>query len=111
MHLSRYRARRPSAVLRRIAVGIVTAALLLGSGVATAADSEFTPNPDPHAPPSSRPAAGPESLTQAGNRPVSGKNPSAGPTFKQDASKVWQVDRTMAVLRNTVTDADGTRQT
>ncbi|MGI5171093.1 hypothetical protein ACQEU3_42750 [Spirillospora sp. CA-253888] len=83
------------------------AALLLGSGAATAAPlSGFTPNPDPTAPPSARPAAGSEAMTRGGSRPVSGKNPQAGPPFTQ-VSGVWQVNTSMAVLRNTVTDADG----
>ncbi|MFG7942610.1 hypothetical protein [Streptomyces cacaoi] len=42
----------------------------------------------------------------AGHRPVSGKNPSAGPSFTKE-SGVWNVVSTTAVLRNTVTDADG----
>ncbi|QKW51491.1 hypothetical protein [Streptomyces buecherae] len=75
--------------------------------MASAAGDALTTKPSPDAPPSATPAAGPESLTLAGNRPVSGKNLSAGPQWEQDASKVWQVDRTMAVLKNTVTDADG----
>ncbi len=41
----------------------------------------------------------------AGNRPVSGKNPQAGPAWTQ-VSGVWQVNTTETVLRNTVTDKD-----
>ncbi|MEV0982602.1 hypothetical protein [Streptomyces sp. NPDC049915] len=37
---------------------------------------------------------------------MSGKTPQAGPTFTQ-ANGVWNVNTSMAVLRNTVTDADG----
>ncbi|GAA1143717.1 hypothetical protein [Streptomyces javensis] len=67
----------------------------------------FIPNPDPDGAPSARPAAGPERAgLVAASRPVSGKNPQAGPTFTQ-TSGVWNVDRTTTVLRNTVTDADG----
>ncbi|MFF9899135.1 hypothetical protein [Streptomyces longispororuber] len=81
-------------------------ALLVGSGVAAAApDPGSTPSPDPNAAPSSRPAAGPEKERQAGHRPESGKNPQAGPSFKQKDG-VWQVDSTETVLRNTVTDKD-----
>ncbi|MGE6737064.1 hypothetical protein, partial [Streptomyces sp. NPDC059900] len=63
------------------------------------------PNPDPTAAPSSRPAAGPEKNVRAGNRPVSGKNPQAGPSTSQ-AGGVWQVSSTETVLSNTVTDKD-----
>ncbi|GGX98438.1 hypothetical protein [Streptomyces anandii] len=87
------------------------ALLLLGAGVATAtaaeAGSGFHRNLDPNAAPSSRPAAGPErEATAAASRPVSGKNPSAGPG-KKDASGVWQVTTPRVKLSNTVTDADG----
>lgn len=93
-------------ILTRIAMG-AAAALLLGSGVATAApEAAFIPNTDPDSAPSSRPAAGPEKNIRAGSRPVSGKTPKAGPTFT-DVSGVWQVNTTEAVLRNTVTDPDG----
>ncbi|MFF9131537.1 hypothetical protein ACF1AY_38635 [Streptomyces sp. NPDC014776] len=37
---------------------------------------------------------------------MSGKTPQAGPTFTQ-TNGVWSVNTSMAVLRNTVTDADG----
>ncbi len=106
--MSHYGKRRRTAVFRRIAVCVAATALMLGSGVATAADNDVAPTSDPNAAPAATPAAGPELHARAaGSRPVSGKNPSAGPTFKQDANKVWQVDRSMAVLRNTVTDPDG----
>ncbi|WP_141753827.1 hypothetical protein [Streptomyces luteocolor] len=65
----------------------------------------FTPNPDPSASPSSRPAAGPEKSVRAGNRPVSGKKPEAGPSSGQ-VGGVWQVSSTETVLSNTVTDKD-----
>ncbi|CAM5543654.1 hypothetical protein [Streptomyces californicus] len=85
---------------------LVAAALFLGSGIATAApEPDSPPPPRPNAAPSSRPAAGPESNVLAGNRPVSGKNPQAGPTWTQ-VSGVWQVNTTETVLRNTVTDKD-----
>ncbi|MDX3698065.1 hypothetical protein PV726_49625 [Streptomyces europaeiscabiei] len=53
-------------------------------------------------------AAGPQDLTAvtASERPVSGKNPSAGPKFAKSGT-VWRVITPQAVLRNTVTDADG----
>ncbi|MFE7835075.1 hypothetical protein ACFU53_03065 [Streptomyces sp. NPDC057474] len=75
--------------------------------MATAADSgDGTPDWD-YAP-SSRPAAGPETLTLANsNRPVSGKNLEAGQPFTKDSAGVWQANRTNVTLRNTVTDADG----
>ncbi|WP_427164094.1 hypothetical protein ACQF4J_00125 [Streptomyces sp. C1-1] len=61
-------------------------------------------------PPSATPAAGPElhgeALAAAGGRPVSGKNPEAGPAWKK-VGDTWQVDRTTVTLRNTVTDPDG----
>ncbi|WP_158710284.1 hypothetical protein [Streptomyces sp. NRRL F-5126] len=75
---------------------------------ATAADGGgFDRNQNPYAAPSTRPAAGPamKSLAAA-SRPVSGKNPSAGPG-KKDASGVWQVSTPEVKLSNTVTDADG----
>lgn len=74
--------------------------------MATAADSgDGTPDWD-YAP-SSRPAAGPESLAKANNnRPVSGKNQKAGPPSTKDSAGVWQVNRTNVTLSNTVTDAD-----
>ncbi|MEU7576725.1 hypothetical protein AB0B50_03880 [Streptomyces sp. NPDC041068] len=57
--------------------------------------------------PSSRPAAGPESLARANNnRPVSGKDLKAGPPSTKDSAGVWQVNRTTVTLSNTVTDAD-----
>ncbi|MFE6778258.1 hypothetical protein [Streptomyces sp. NPDC057702] len=65
---------------------------------------------DPNAPPSSRPAAGPERENRAGHRPESGKNPQAGPNSTQ-VGGVWQVDRTTAKLSNTVTDRDGDKAT
>ncbi|MEW2051889.1 hypothetical protein [Streptomyces sp. NPDC005476] len=61
-------------------------------------------------PPSATPAAGPElqgdALAAAGGRPVSGKNPEAGPAWKK-VGDAWQVDRTTVTLHNTVTDPDG----
>ena len=74
--------------------------------MATAADSgDGTPAWD-YAP-SSRPAAGPESLARANDhRPVSGKNLKAGPPSTKDPAGVWQVNRTNVTLSNTVTDAD-----
>ncbi|MFI0372646.1 hypothetical protein ACH35V_32695 [Actinomadura sp. 1N219] len=75
--------------------------------MATAAPgSGLTPVPVPGTAPSDRPAAGPENEAAGGSRPVSGKNPQAGPTFTQ-TDGVWQVNTSMTVLRNTVTDADG----
>ncbi|MFF1490095.1 hypothetical protein ACIGZH_16880 [Streptomyces sp. NPDC058319] len=76
---------------------------------ATAADGGgFVRNPDPNAAPSSRPAAGPalKATAAAASRPVSGKDPSAGPG-KKDASGVWQVSTPKVKLSNTVTNADG----
>ncbi|WP_327323426.1 hypothetical protein OG735_13560 [Streptomyces sp. NBC_01210] len=103
-------------ILSRIAIGtaLLTAApLAVVSGAAaqdiqpTASGTHFTSNPDPNGAPSARPAAGPEKATlAAASRPVSGKNPQAGPTFTQ-VSGVWNVNTSMAVLRNSVTDADG----
>ncbi|MFD5557657.1 hypothetical protein ACFWIA_27925 [Streptomyces sp. NPDC127068] len=75
--------------------------------MASAADGNLVSSPKSDRQPSATPAAGPASLAMAGNRPVSGKNLAAGPQWKQDVNKVWQVDRTRAVLRNTVTDPDG----
>ncbi|WP_046734296.1 hypothetical protein [Streptomyces humi] len=54
-------------------------------------------------------AAGPQNLAAiaaGGARPVSGKAPSAGPKFSKSGT-VWRVIAPEAVLRNTVTDADG----
>ncbi|MEV7004150.1 hypothetical protein AB0N62_41935 [Streptomyces sp. NPDC093982] len=91
--------------LYRITTAVTAAALLLGTGVASAADAP-APNGDGNYAPASRPAAGPEKGTRAGGRPASGSKPEAGPTWKQSGS-VWQVDRTVAQLRNSVTDPDG----
>ncbi|WP_344287765.1 hypothetical protein [Streptomyces synnematoformans] len=101
---------RPVYALRCVAIGVITVALLLGTGEATAADSETTPDTDISATPSDSPAAGPEVARANNSRPVSGRNPSAGPPFTQ-TNEVWQVDRTTVVLRNKVTDADGDRST
>ncbi|MEU2246647.1 hypothetical protein [Streptomyces sp. NPDC019224] len=85
------------------------AILLMGSGNIAVADTGDS-NPNWDYAPSSRPAAGPESVTRAAaanaNRPVSGKNQKAGPGTK-DSAGVWQVNRTTPTLSNTVTDADG----
>ncbi|MEU5403578.1 hypothetical protein ABZ348_30295 [Streptomyces sp. NPDC005963] len=94
--------RRSTFVLRILAAG-AAAGLLVGAGTARATD--FTPSPSPKSAPSARPAAGPENTAAAGNRPVSGKNPQAGPAWTQVAG-VWQVNTTETVLRNTVTDKD-----
>jgi hypothetical protein len=54
-------------------------------------------------------AAGPQDLSAiaaGGERPVSGKSPSAGPKFSKSGT-VWRVITPQVVLRNTVTDADG----
>ncbi|MCZ4509889.1 hypothetical protein O3Q52_17120 [Streptomyces sp. ActVer] len=54
-------------------------------------------------------AAGPQDLgaiAAGGERPVSGRNPSAGPKFSKSGT-VWRVISPQVVLRNTVTDADG----
>ncbi|MFD5747462.1 hypothetical protein [Streptomyces sp. NPDC127033] len=54
-------------------------------------------------------AAGPQDLTAlaaGGERPVSGRSPSAGPKFTKSGT-VWQVITPDVVLRNTVTDPDG----
>jgi hypothetical protein len=89
--------------LRRLAAGAALA-LLVGAGTSYAAD--FHPSPGIGTAPSARPAAGPENTAAAGGRPVSGKNPSAGPQFtKKDG--VWSVVTSRVVLRNTVTDPDG----
>ncbi|WP_406301129.1 hypothetical protein OHA61_00430 [Streptomyces sp. NBC_00885] len=93
--------------LRHVAAGAVLALL---AGVGTASAAGFTPSPTPSAPPASRPAAGPEDATAAGSRPVSGKNPSAGPQFKKSGS-TWRVITPETVLSNTVTDADGDKST
>ncbi|MER7666805.1 hypothetical protein [Streptomyces sp. NPDC096193] len=45
-------------------------------------------------------------IAAGGERPVSGKTPSAGPKFAK-AGTVWRVITPQVVLRNTVTDADG----
>lgn len=94
----------------------------MGSGVATAAETGTTADPGsaqrtapgstaPDYAPSAVPAAGPEKNARAGGRPVSGKNPEAGPPFKQDGAKVWQVDNMTPTLRNTVTDPDKDKST
>ncbi|MFG3064835.1 hypothetical protein ACGFYM_40800 [Streptomyces sp. NPDC048231] len=46
----------------------------------------------------------------AGSRPVSGTAPSAGPRFTKSGTQ-WRVIAPEAVLRNTVTDADGDKST
>ncbi|MER7111907.1 hypothetical protein [Streptomyces sp. NPDC000229] len=54
-------------------------------------------------------AAGPQDLAAiaaGGDRPVSGKTPSAGPKFAKSGT-FWRVITPHVVLRNTVTDADG----
>ncbi|WP_330358391.1 hypothetical protein [Streptomyces chartreusis] len=54
-------------------------------------------------------AAGPQDLAAiaaGGQRPVSGRSPSAGPKFSKSGT-VWKVITPDVVLRNTVTDADG----
>ncbi|MEW2085499.1 hypothetical protein [Streptomyces sp. NPDC005283] len=89
--------------LRNVAAGAVLA-LLAGIGTATAADSA----PSPSYSPASLAAAGPEHLAAGGQRPASGKNPSAGPQFVKSGS-TWNVITTDVVLRNTVTDPDGDR--
>ncbi|MCN9240702.1 hypothetical protein NGF19_07810 [Streptomyces sp. RY43-2] len=86
-------------------------AVPLNTEAATASHAAFTPNPDPNAAPSARPAAGPEKTTlAAASRPVSGKNPSAGPQFVKSGS-TWNVVSPDVVLQNTVTDADGNKST
>ncbi|MFJ8469867.1 hypothetical protein [Streptomyces swartbergensis] len=58
-------------------------------------------------------AAGPQDLgaiAAGGQRPVSGKAPSAGPKFTKSGS-VWRVISPDVVLGNTVTDADGDTST
>ncbi|MFJ6573349.1 hypothetical protein ACIQNU_38650 [Streptomyces sp. NPDC091292] len=95
-----------AALLTVVPLGVVGGAAAQDARPAASKD-RFTPNPDPNGAPSARPAAGPEKTgLAAASRPVSGKNPQAGPTFTQ-TSGVWNVNTTMAVLRNTVTDADG----
>ncbi|NVK80238.1 hypothetical protein HG542_21610 [Streptomyces morookaense] len=89
--------------LRRLAVGAVLA-VLVGGGTASA--TGLPPGPSPSAAPASRPAAGPENAAAAGARPVSGKNPAAGPQYTKSGS-TWRVITPETVLRNTVTDADG----
>lgn len=69
---------------------------MLVAGVPTAASASV--KPDPLAAPSAQPAAG--------SRPVSGRNPSAGPQFKKSGT-TWRVIAPEVILRNTVTDADG----
>ncbi|MGW6458689.1 hypothetical protein ACWF94_22705 [Streptomyces sp. NPDC055078] len=90
--------------LRALAAAAAVA-LLVGAGTASASD--FIPSDSPTAAPSARPAAGPEGEA-AGARPVSGRNPSAGPQFTKSGS-TWQVIAPETILRNTVTDADGDR--
>ncbi|MDG4859630.1 hypothetical protein P8605_15965 [Streptomyces sp. T-3] len=107
--------------LQRITIPAVTAAVLLGTGVATAAELTAPPaadtaagtvsNTDPNYAPSAVSAAGVEKGTRAGSRPQSGSTPKAGPTFTQGTDKVWDVNTTQAALRNTVTDADGEKST
>ncbi|WP_406361224.1 hypothetical protein [Streptomyces sp. NBC_01579] len=46
----------------------------------------------------------------AGSRPVSGTAPSAGPRFTKSGTQ-WRVVAPEAVLRNTVSDADGDKST
>jgi len=88
----------------RVAAGAASA-LLVGMGTAAAAPvpaSEWGVSPAVLA------AAGPENLAAvaAGQRPVSGKNLSAGPKFSKSGT-VWRVVAPEVVLRNTVTDPDG----
>ncbi|WP_234384837.1 hypothetical protein [Streptomyces sp. MMG1121] len=95
---------------------VVGAVLLTLAGVMPAFAETAATKPNPAGrldlPPSATPAAGPELQGKAlaavggGGRPVSGKNPEAGPTWERVGGK-WQVDRTTVTLRNTVTDPDG----
>ncbi|MCX4742198.1 hypothetical protein [Streptomyces antibioticus] len=75
-------------------------------GTATAAPTP--PAPGLGASPAELAAAGPQDLSAiaAASRPVSGTTPSAGPKFSKSGT-VWRVIAPEAVLRNTVTDADG----
>lgn len=88
----------------------VTAALLLGSGMAAAAPvPDHTSDPGPNYAPSSRPAAGVEKTLRANtHRPESGKDPAAGPAWKQvdGGLKTWSAETTKVQLRNKVTDKD-----
>ncbi|WP_458248273.1 hypothetical protein [Streptomyces sp. MAI_2237] len=83
--------------------------LALLTGVGTAAAAPTPPAPGLGASPAAVAAAGPQDLAAiaaGGERPVSGKTPSAGPKFSKTGT-VWRVITPEAVLRNTVTDADG----
>lgn len=85
------------------------AVLALLTGVGTAAAAPTPPAPGLEASPATVAAAGPQNLgaiAAGGERPVSGKTPSAGPKFSK-AGTVWRVITPEVVLRNTVTDADG----
>lgn len=91
---------------RHVAAG---AALVLLTGVGTAAAAPAPPAPGLEDSPAEVAAAGPQdvaALAAGGARPVSGKNPSAGPKFSKSGT-VWRVITPRVVLRNTVTDADG----
>ncbi|WP_328884170.1 hypothetical protein [Streptomyces sp. NBC_00299] len=75
----------------------------------TAAAAPAPPAPERGASPAALAAAGPQDLSAVaagGERPVSGRAPSAGPKFSKSGS-VWRVITPDVVLRNTVTDADG----
>lgn len=94
-----------TSVWRHVAAG-ATLALLVGMGTAVASTP---PAPGLQASPAAVAAAGPQDLAAAaagGERPVSGKTPSAGPKFAKSGT-VWRVITPEVVLRNTVTDADG----
>ncbi|GAA2558146.1 hypothetical protein GCM10010423_69950 [Streptomyces levis] len=86
-----------------MAVGAVFA-VVAGVAPASAAGS------DPLAAPPK--VHGPEAQVSimAGSRPVSGSAPSAGPKFTKSGTQ-WRVIAPEAVLRNTVTDADGDKST
>ncbi|WP_421111116.1 hypothetical protein [Streptomyces sp. NEAU-S77] len=91
---------------RHVAAG---AALALLAGMGAAAAAPAPPAPGVGDSPAEVAAAGPQDLAviaAGGQRPVSGKTPSAGPKFAKSGS-VWQVITPEVVLRNTVTDADG----
>ncbi|MCF3132410.1 hypothetical protein [Streptomyces olivochromogenes] len=95
----------------RAALGAVLLAVVpfaaAGTASATSTTAAASSDLDPNAPPSSRPAAGPERAALAANsRPTSGKNPSAGPQFKKSGS-TWRVIAPEVVLQNTATDPDG----
>lgn len=86
-----------------MAAGAVLAVLAGASPALAAEPDSLAAPPKVHGPEAQM------SIT-AGSRPVSGTAPSAGPRFTKSGTQ-WRVVAPEAVLRNTVSDADGDKST